>query len=272
MAVPPTSGAPRGTIAVPRSLLILLSAALVAALLTIAFLLGRETERAGPPLIAAAAVAEPSLTTPDTARVAGDTSRPAGAPDTSRPADARAATPPASRSRPPRLPSRLPQSPPTERGSASPPAASPPVANAPAPAPVDAGERAAVARYLEQVDAIATEGSGMGNPESMAMAMLGQATSGDWTQFDELSDTQRAMVRQLRGVRAPAGCSECRAYHQQMISLLDAGASLLEEVKDGVASGNIGALSTLATTAQRLQSDAEAAQRLSAAIQAAYGL
>ena len=263
MAVPPTSGAPRGTIAVPRSLLILLSAALVAALLTIAFLLGRETERAGPPVIAAAAVAEPPLTTPDTARVAGDTSRPA---------DARAATPPASRSRPPRLPSRLPQSPPTERGSASPPAASPPVANAPAPAPVDAGERAAVARYLEQVDAIATEGSGMGNPESMAMAMLGQATSGDWTQFDELSDTQRAMVRQLRGVRAPAGCSECRAYHQQMISLLDAGASLLEEVKDGVASGNIGALSTLATTAQRLQSDAEAAQRLSAAIQAAYGL
>jgi len=257
MAVPPTSGAPRGTIAVPRSLLILLSAALVAALLTIAFLLGRETERAGPPLIAAAAVAEPPLTTPDTARVAGDTSRPAGAPDTSRPADARAATPPASRSRPPRLPSRLPQSPPTEGGSASPPAASPPVANAPAPAPVDA---------------IATEGSGMGNPESMAMAMLGQATSGDWTQFDELSDTQRAMVRQLRGVRAPAGCSECRAYHQQMISLLDAGASLLEEVKDGVASGNIGALSTLATTAQRLQSDAEAAQRLSAAIQAAYGL
>jgi hypothetical protein len=244
-------------------LLILLSAALVAALLTIAFLLGRETERAGPPLIAAAAVAESPLTTPDTARVAGDTSRPA---------DARAATPPASRSRPPRLPSRLPQSPPTERGSASPPAASPPVANAPAPAPVDAGERAAVARYLEQVDAIATEGSGMGNPESMAMAMLGQATNGDWTQFDELSDTQRAMVRQLRGVRAPAGCSECRAYHQQMISLLDAGASLLEEVKDGVASGNIGALSTLATTAQRLQSDAEAAQRLSAAIQAAYGL
>lgn len=47
MAVPPTSGAPRGTTAVPRSWLILLSAALVAALLTIAFLLGRETERAG---------------------------------------------------------------------------------------------------------------------------------------------------------------------------------------------------------------------------------
>ena len=112
----------------------------------------------------------------------------------------------------------------------------------------------------------------MGDPKSMAMAMLGQATSGDWTQFDALADAQRAMVRQLRAVHAPAGCPDCRTHHQQMITLLDAGASLLEEVKDGVASGNIGALGTLATTAQRLQSDAETAQRLAAAIQTQYGL
>ncbi len=70
MAVPPTSGVPPGTIAVPRSLLILLSPALVAALLTIAFLLGRETERAGPPLSAKVAVAEPPSPTTDTDRVA----------------------------------------------------------------------------------------------------------------------------------------------------------------------------------------------------------
>ena len=99
----------------------------------------------------------------------------------------------------------------------------------------------------------------------MAMAMLGQATSGDWTQFDALADAQRAMVRQLRAVHAPAGCPDCRTHHQQMITLL-------EEVKNGVASGNIGALGTLATTAQRLQSDAETAQRLAAAIQTQYGL
>ncbi len=57
-----------------------------------------------------------------------------------------------------------------------------------------------------------------------------------------------------------------------MIALLDAGAALLGKVRQGVQSGNLGALSTLTTTAQRLQTDADAASRLAAAIRQRYGI
>ena len=57
-----------------------------------------------------------------------------------------------------------------------------------------------------------------------------------------------------------------------MITLLEAGAALLDDVRQGVQSGNLGALSTLTTTAQRLQTDAEEASRLAAAIQQRYAL
>lgn len=177
---------------------------------------------------------------------------------------------PLPRSAPPRP---EPQPAPTVRR--APPRSSPalPPESAPQTSPtIDARIQTAVARYLDEVDAIATGSAGAGDPESIAMAMLGQATSGDWTQFDELRDTQRAMARRLRAVRSPPECGDCRAYHQQMLTLLDAGAGLLEEVRDGVQAGDIAALGTLATTAQRLRSDADSARRLGAAIQAKYGL
>ena len=64
----------------------------------------------------------------------------------------------------------------------------------------------------------------------------------------------------------------CRDYHQKMIALLDEGAALLGQVRQGVQSGNLGALSTLTTTAQRLQTDADAASRLAATIRQRYGI
>jgi hypothetical protein len=134
---------------------------------------------------------------------------------------------------------------------------------------VDARERAAVARYFEQVDEVAGSSGGAGDPETLAMALLSQATGGDWSQFDELGDTQRSMLRRLRRIQVP---SPRRDYHEKMVSLLEAGASLLDDVKQGVRSGDLGALSTLATTAQRLQAEAEEAQRLAAGIQQRYDL
>ena len=56
------------------------------------------------------------------------------------------------------------------------------------------------------------------------------------------------------------------------MTLLEAGAALLVDVRQGVQSGNLIALSTLTTTAQRLQTDAEEAGRLAAAIQQRYDL
>ena len=251
MAVPPTSRARTGTVAVPRAVLIVLSGMLLATLLAVAFLLGREagrTQTAAPVLLAEA---PPAPLEPAPAGHAAARPRP-------RPE-------PRSRVDPRVEPDRSPPSPPTPR----PPPAPAPEPVAPAVPGVDPRERAAVARYFEEVDEIAGSNAGAGDPETMAMALLSQATGGDWSQFNELGGTQRSMLRRLRGLRVPP---VCREYHQKMATLLEAGADLLDNVKQGVQSGNLGALSTLSTTAQWLQADAEEAQRLAATIQQRYAL
>ena len=212
MAVPPTSGARTSTVAVPRALLHALSGTLLVTLLAVAFLLGREagrTETAAPEPLAEA---PPALVEPAAARRSAAPSRP------------RAAAPP----RPPRDdPEPAPPSPPT-----TPPAPTPapsPAASAAEPA-VDPHERAAVVRYFEEFDEIAGSSAGAGDPETMAMALLSQATGGDWSRFDELGDTQRSMLRRLRGLRVP---SVCRDYHRKMVTLLEASATLLDNVRQG---------------------------------------
>ena len=244
-----------GTITVPRAVIGLLVVALLAALLVVAYLLGRDAGRAE----RATAAVEP-VVAPET-----PTASPA----------ARAETPTRPPTRPEPRPTRPASPGQTTETAADPPATTPsppPAPAAPSGPRIDPQERTAVARYLDEIDRLSSTQTGVGNPDAMAQALLSQATSGDWRQFDELGDTQREMVRQLRRVRVPATCADCRDYHEKMVEMFETGASLLDEVKDGVQSGNLGALGTLATTAQHLQSDAESARRLAVAIQTRYGL
>ena len=129
-----------------------------------------------------------------------------------------------------------------------------------------------MARYLDEIERLSDRNAGAGDPDTMARALLSQATGGDWREFDALADTQRSMVRDLRRIRVPAFCGDCQQYHQKMLSMFETAADLLEDVKGGVQSGNLGALGTLASTAQRLQGDAEDARQLATAIQRNYGL
>ena len=228
-------------------MLVVLSGMLLATSLAVAFLLGREAgraETAAPDLLVEA---PPAQVKPAPARRTAPQPRPRPGP-------------------PPRVePEPAPPSPPTT----PPPPAPAQRPAAPAEPDVAPSERAAVARYFEDVDEIAGGNTGAGDPETMAMALLSQATSGDWNQFDELGDAQRSMLRRLRGLRIPPVCQE---YHQKMVTLLEAGASLLDNVRQGMQSGDLGAVSTLATTAQRLQADAEEARHPAPAMRQRYGL
>ena len=158
---PPPSRTPTGTVTVPRALLIVLSGMLLATLLAVAFLLGREAgraETAAPDLLAAA---PPAPVEPAPARRTAPQPR------------ARPAPPP----RPPRVePEPAPPSGPTT----PPPATQAPEPPAPAEPAAHSRERAAVARYFEGFDEIAGSNAGAGNPETIAMALLSQATGGDW--------------------------------------------------------------------------------------------
>ena len=252
MGFPPTPRRQTDTVVVPRALLITLSGLLLAALLAVAFFAGRETGRAETAAseLAEATPAPVGSVVPAVARRAAPQRQP----------------PPEPASRPRPLPRDTPEPTPPTRSTASPP---PPAPVAPTEPTIDAREQAAVARYFEEVDQIAGSNVRAGDAETMAMALLSQATGGDWSQFDELGDSQRAALQRLHRLRVPP---VCRDYHQQMITLLEAGASLLAEVRQGVQSGNLGALSTLARTSQRLQADAEAASRLADGLRRRYGL
>jgi hypothetical protein len=226
---------------------------LLTALLAVAYLLGREAGRTehiatGVGTEALAGSVEPTLTA---RAVPQQAPRPQAPPESAAVAD----------------PAPAPRVPPLTVTATS-RVALPEPATPDAP-PLDQADRAAVARYFDEVDQIAGNSGGAGDPEALAMAMLTQATGGDWRQFDELGETQRTTLRRLRSVRVPP---PCREYHQKMVTLLEAGADLLDTVKEGVQSGSLTALSTLATTAQRLQTDAEEARRMADALQRRYGL
>ena len=193
MAVPPSSRARTATVTVPRALLIVLSSMLLVTLLAVAFLIGRESGRAETAAPDLTVTTLPAPVEPAPARRVAPRPRPTPAPRP--PADDSAPAPPVPPTSPP---------PPT-------PAALP---VAPAEPAADPRERAAVARYFEEFDTIAGSDAGTGNPEAMAMALLNQATGGDWSQFDELANTQRLMLRQLRGLLVPP---VCREYHQKIM-------------------------------------------------------
>ena len=101
------------------------------------------------------------------------------------------------------------------------------------------------------------------------MVLLGQATTGDTSAFDELADNQRVALTRLRAIRAP---NPCREHHQRSVTSLEQSIALLDRVKRGLADGNIGALSELSSEAARLKRDAEQVESLAARIKQQFDI
>ena len=242
MPTPPSR--PAVTVAVPRGLLVAVAAGLVAALVAIAFLLGRESGRSADVARVSAEVETASEAPPaPSAGPAGTTPRVAPPPPT--PA-APAMSPSASTSTP------------APRGAA-------PV---PRPAP-DTRTRDAVARYFEQVDELGGDGMSMGNPDDFAMMIVSESASGNFSAFDQMLSDQRANLRRLQRMSVPR---ELREYHAQTIELTQSGIRLLENVRRGLESGDMTRLMALSSSAQTMQADAEKAERLATELKRKYDL
>ena len=168
--------------------------------------------------------------------------------------------------------------------SASPTPSSTPVSPAPAgtaparspmrtpsvPAPPTRPQRDAVARYFEELDAIGAEGGlAADDPESLAMAILSQATTGDATAFDRLTAAQRSSLAAIRRVRPPAQAAE---HHRRTVALLEESSRLLSRLKQGLLDGNIAALGELSSQANHMKTQAEDLQRLADQIKQRSGL
>jgi hypothetical protein len=136
---------------------------------------------------------------------------------------------------------------------------------APAAPTIDPRERAAVARYFEEVEAIAGDNMGTGDPETMAMALLSQATGGDWG-----NSTSLATASVTR-------CGGCEVFGSPRSAETTIGrwshcSTLAPRSWPRSGRASLGALSTLTRTSQQLQTDAEATSRSAHDIRQRYGL
>lgn len=114
----------------------------------------------------------------------------------------------------------------------------------------------AVAAYFLRIDTIHSQ-SGAGDPNTFAMGLIKAGLGGSTAGFDELlRDTQR-MEKEIRQVTPPPSCE---AYHRESLVALSESRELLEEMKTAFAERDFSRLTTIAQQASDLQAKANALQ------------
>lgn len=241
---------PRQDVNVSRPVAIAFVCVLFAALMMVAYLLGRDHERRhqiqpqpvpAPTLNASPGVAPPAVA----AQVA-----PAPSPALS--------------------PSPYPQMP------TLPQPANPYAAEAPAPPPpaapatmANSGDAAAVQSYFTQMDQLAGVNPFGDDAQGTAEKLLASAMGGDTSGFDAMIKIANDAVAKAQAITPPSACAH---YHAEMIEMLQASATVMTSLKQMIARSDSGALGSIAASATGLQSRASALQREQTAIKQRYGI
>ena len=232
-----------------RPLIMALAGALGAALLTIAFLIGRLT---APPAAMTSSAPAPWI--------------PPVAPASPLPASAGATTDAA-----------VPVTPGVEAllptGVAAPPASRldippPPTVGVSAP-PGSTGstEASRIAAYFRLVDGM--EDMGVGDPQAFAASLLQSVSSGDFSAFDDLLGKARAQRQRLQSLTPPKSCGE---HHRLALALSTDSVTMLERLKAALMKGDSMALMTIATEGRALETQAGQLKNLGETIKRQAGL
>lgn len=250
-----------------RRAVLALSVALGAALLVIAFLLGRDSARTVPREGVSGEASRPAGLEPDpgerSTEKASSRRWPAWADLTDDgPSELRAAE--ASSGVVEGIEAR-----PTDSSAPTPnPSRRRPAARQDAPAASSSDPRGlSVGAYFQEVDLIRSE-EGAGDPNAFAMDLikggLGGATSG----FDQLIDDTKLMEQEMRGVTAPASCER---YHAASIDALVESREMIERMKRAIVGRDIDELNAIALQSKALQRKAQALKEMRQQILAEQG-
>lgn len=112
----------------------------------------------------------------------------------------------------------------------------------------------AVSAYFQQVDLIRSN-EGTGDPRSFAMNLVKSSFDGSTSGFDRLITDSGRMERELQRLTPPPSCER---YHQASLEAIVEGREMLEGMKNAIAAGDIEQLKTIARQAASLQAKAEA--------------
>lgn len=227
---------PRPTVQLPRGALVALCAALVLALMAVAFLLGRQSARPAPPGLAT--VASPSS--------------PAAGPVPQDPPAGVASVVPA---------------PWSEATPGAPPGSPAPAGGTLAVEPDD--ESGAVAAYFGQIDRLEAASRSWSDPQQLALQIVQQGARGDQRGLDDLLATARQARESLRAVAVPPAC---RAHHAESLALMDAALDLLARLGPALSAQDFIALQGLASAAQELETRTKRLQALEADLRQRHGL
>lgn len=237
----------------PRPLIMALAGALGAALLTIAFLIGRLT----------ATQATITATTPAPGTPAALSSTALALDDGSlAPTTASAPVPPGVETP---LPAARADAPASRLDIPPPPTTSGPTSSS--SSAITPPEAAQVAAYFRQVDGM--RDMGVGDPQAFAASMLKSVSSGDFSAFDELLGKARAQRQRLQSMTPPGACGE---YHRLALTLSADSVTMLERLKTALMKGDSMALMTIATEGRALETQANELKTLGETIKRRAGL
>lgn len=121
--------------------------------------------------------------------------------------------------------------------------------------PPDDPERAAIAAYFDEVDAIQASGV-PGSPESAANEMAAALARGDASGLDGLVRETEEARRRLLAIAPPAACA---AHHRETVASLDGALAMLRSLREATDSADpAAALADVAARATALKTRADA--------------
>ena len=245
---------PPDTVAVPKSVLLLLILVLMISLMLLSFLIGRQSApatvvvtpvtpttkarsedpdrlslRVGPPPVQRAPEPPPEPV--------------AEAPEVVAAPQAVAVTRPKPRPRPVKVEAR-----PVIAEPVAPPRVTTPPADA-----------AKIRQYLADVDAITAQSGELGDPTEFATGLLHQSMMGDTSGFDQLLHQVKSSQAKLAKVSVPSACQE---HHRLATSQLKGSLELLQDLKQAMVTSDSMALAALSAKGQSMQSEAQKLQRI----------
>jgi hypothetical protein len=116
----------------------------------------------------------------------------------------------------------------------------------------------ALSAYFLKMDTIRAE-SGAGDPNTFAMDLVKGVMNGSTAGFDELIADARRMENEARQVTPPPSCER---YHQANLEALAESREVLEAMRKAIVTKNVNQLMSIAQRAGALQHEAEALEQM----------
>jgi hypothetical protein len=141
-------------------------------------------------------------------------------------------------------------------------------AGASTPAFTASSDRPQIVAYFAEIDRLQEMGDGT-DPQSFANTLVQSMSSGDFSGFDDLLAKARTQRQKLQAITPPPACA---SHHRLAVTLSGDSVAMLERVKAAMVKGDTTALLSISTDGKNLQAQADQLKTLEATIKRQAGI